>query len=318
MHVSKYYLVLLNILFCVRGQISDISENDIDNEHSLELTQSLNLARQELIQDACKRFPPKYDLDELPGNQLEHILIDDNHKLLYCYVPKVACTNWKRILMILGDKWNSTDVLSIPASVPHTPGMFRNMSTVSKPERDYMLENYQKMIIVRNPFERLLSAYRNKLEGVTQSARYFQTRVGRRIIKEFRENPSNESLELGHDVTFKEFALFLTNSSEELADVVNNEHWQPITNLCHPCLIKYTLVGKYETLLEDSLLALNTINAGSIRFPQLTHTSGTSDKLYRYFSQLDLPLIRKLYKLYINDYRIFGYDLDNIVGFDLG
>ncbi|CAH2227858.1 jg26169, partial [Pararge aegeria aegeria] len=70
-------------------------------------------------------------------------------------------------------------------------------------------------------------------------------RVGRRIIKAFRENPSNESLEYGHDVTFKEFALFLTNNSKDLADIVNNEHWQPITTLCHPCLIKYTLVGRY-------------------------------------------------------------------------
>lgn len=76
--------------------------------------------------------------------------------------------------MILAGKWNNTDVLSITASIAHTPGMFRNMSTVSRPERDYMLENYHKMIIVRNPFERLLSAFRNKLEGDAPSAKYFQ------------------------------------------------------------------------------------------------------------------------------------------------
>lgn len=79
--------------------------------------------------------------------------------------------------MILAGKWNNTDVLSIPASLAHSPGMFRNLSSVAKPERDYMLENFNKMIIARNPFERLLSAYRNKLEGETQSARYFQVCV---------------------------------------------------------------------------------------------------------------------------------------------
>ncbi|XP_021193828.1 carbohydrate sulfotransferase 11 [Helicoverpa armigera] len=314
MGVLRVEIVLLLNLLLVSG---DVTNNDV-SEHSLELTQSLNLARQELIQETCRRFPPRYGLDELPPSQLEHILIDEEHKLLYCYVPKVACTNWKRILMILAGKWNDTDVLSITASIAHTPGMFRNLSTVSRPERDYMLENYHKMVIARNPFERLLSAYRNKLEGDLPSAKYFQDRVGRRIIKAYRENPSNESLEFGHDVTFKEFALFLTNRSEELADVVNNEHWQPITNLCHPCLIKYTLVGKYETLVDDSQLALHTINASHIQFPRLDHTSGTAEKLHRYFSQLDLPLIRRLYKLYKHDYRIFNYDLDNIVGFDLG
>lgn len=76
--------------------------------------------------------------------------------------------------------------------------------------------------------------------------------------------------------------------------------------------------GKYETLLDDSLLALHTINASQVEFPRLAHTSGTAEKLYKYFSQLDLPLIRRLYKLYKYDYRIFDYDLDSIVGYDLG
>ncbi|CAH2104243.1 unnamed protein product [Euphydryas editha] len=308
----------LSLVFFMCVLFVNGNDNESASEHSLELTQSLNLARQELIQETCGRITWKWGLDDLLPSQLEHILVDDDHRLLYCYVPKVACTNWKRILMILEGKWNNTDVLSIPAGLAHSPGMFRNLSSVSKEDRDNMLENYHKMIIVRNPFERLLSAFRNKLEGDLPSAKYFQDRVGRRIIKAFRENPSNESLEYGHDVTFKEFALFLTNKSKELADVVNNEHWQPITNLCHPCLIKYTLVGKYETLLDDSLLALHTINASHIQFPRLAHTSGTSEKLHNYFSQLDLPLIRKLYKLYKYDYKIFNYDLDNIVGFDLG
>lgn len=309
-------VLLVNILYVN----CDVNDNEVSEqtEHSLELTQSLNLARQELIQETCRRYPPKKSLDEIPVSQLEHILVDDEHKLLYCYVPKVACTNWKRVLMILSGKTNETDVLAIPASLAHTPGMFRNLSTVAKPERDFMLDNYHKMIIARNPFERLLSAFRNKLEGDTQSARYFQNRVGRRIIKAFRENPSNMSLEYGNDVSFKEFALFLTNKSKDMADLTNNEHWQPIVSLCHPCHIKYTLVGKYETLLDDSLLALHTINASYVQFPRLAHTSGTAEKLYRYFSQLDLPLIRRLYKLYKYDYRIFDYDLDNIVGFDLG
>jgi chondroitin 4-sulfotransferase 11 len=73
--------------------------------------------------------------------------------------------------------------------------------------------------------------------------------VGRRIIKAFRENPSNESLELGHDVSFREFALFLTSNDDELADVVHNEHWQPITSLCNPCVIKYSLVGEFYFLI---------------------------------------------------------------------
>ncbi|KAI5643558.1 sulfotransferase family domain-containing protein [Phthorimaea operculella] len=319
------FLYLSNLLCCVifvHGHINDVEQA---GEHSLELTQSLNLARQEHIQETCARFPLKHTLDDLAASQLEHILVDDEHKLLYCYVPKVACTNWKRILMILQKKWNDTDILAIPHRLAHTLGMFKTMSMVTTAERDYMIENYHKMLIVRNPFERILSAFRNKLEGDTllegnnQSAKIFQDNIGRKIIKAFRQNPSNESLKLGNDVTFKEFALFLTNktSKEIPLDLVKNEHWQPITSLCHPCLINYTLVGKYETLLDDSLLALHTINAPYIQFPHLAHTSGTAKKLHHYFSQLELPLIRKLFILYEHDYRMFKYDLNNIVGYDV-
>ncbi|CAG9133488.1 unnamed protein product [Plutella xylostella] len=314
--------LLLNILFCVHGYVNDVWNNNNNVEgsgvHSIELTQSLNLARQEWIQEACRRRPPRGGLAELPPTQLDHILVSEKHKLLYCYVPKVACTNWKRTLMILEGKWNTTDVLSIPANLSHSMGMFRNLSSVPPEQRDYMLENYHKMIIVRNPFERLLSAYRNKLEGDSISAKYFQDRVGRRIIKAFRPNPSNESLEFGDDVSFEEFAQFLAGAPAELADVARNEHWQPVASLCHPCRVNYTLVGKYETLVDDALLALHTINASHIQFPRLARTSGTADKLRNYYSLLQLPLIRKLYKLYKDDFRIFNYDLKNIIGFDLG
>lgn len=78
--------------------------------------------------------------------------------------------------MILAGKWNGTDILALPGHLAQAPGVFRELSNVTREERDYMLENYDKMIIVRNPFERLLSAYRNKFEGTTASAKYFQVR----------------------------------------------------------------------------------------------------------------------------------------------
>lgn len=90
------------------------------------------------------------------------------------------------------------------------------------------------------------------------------------------------------------------------------------TYLYYVIVIISLISGKYETLVDDALLALHTINASHIQFPRLARTSGTADKLRNYYSLLQLPLIRKLYKLYKDDFRIFNYDLKNIIGFDLG
>lgn len=79
-------MLFVSVLLCVNG--GENSE-ETPTEHSLELTQSSNLARQELVQETCSRLSLTWSLDDLPPSLLEHILVDDDHKLLYCYVPKV-------------------------------------------------------------------------------------------------------------------------------------------------------------------------------------------------------------------------------------
>ena len=64
-----------------------------------------------------------------------------------------------------------------------------------------------KFVWVRHPFERILSAYRNKLEHPFTDE--FQLRYGRKIIQKFRPLASKESLQSGADVSVTEFIKYL-------------------------------------------------------------------------------------------------------------
>lgn len=54
----------------------------------------------------------------------------------------------------------------------------------SLPELDEALKNSLSFLIVREPFERLLSAYRDKLEGYRK--KYYKI-LGEQIVKKFRK-----------------------------------------------------------------------------------------------------------------------------------
>lgn len=227
---------------------------------------------------------------------------------------QVACTNWKRIFMILNGMANSTDPLKIPANLAHHKDSIPRLSNFSLTEINNMLQTFTKFLFVRNPFERLLSAYHNKLEQHYQSSKYFQSRIGRHIVKHYRKYASKESLTNGDDVTFKEFSAYLIAEEEGAL----NEHWRPIYNLCHPCSINYDIIGKYETFDQDSEFILKQIGEINIVFPHAPKSSKTTSNLQKYFSTLEHNDVRQLYNVYAKDFKLFGYNLEDMLGYEAG
>ena len=198
----------------------------------------------------------------IPQNStLSNILVSDRYKTLFCFVPKVACGNWKRIFLVLNGQFNSTTEIS--GFTAHESGLVDTLDKYSTNEIRLKLQTYKKIVFVREPLERVLSAYRNKFTTVLHR-RIFNQRVGKKIITMYRKNLTKEVTDEDH-VTFNEFVKYLIGLSPmEKPDI----HWDQQYNICSPCDINYDFIGKYETLKSDVERALGIMGAiEKVTFP---------------------------------------------------
>ncbi|XP_066284370.1 carbohydrate sulfotransferase 11-like [Branchiostoma lanceolatum] len=250
--------------------------------------------------------PPLY------ARQLGHIIVDDKHKILYCFVPKVACTNWKRIMIKLRHP-EIEKPQDISPQDAHVTYFLPSLKLYSQEEIQYRLDNYFKFMFVRDPLERLLSAYINKFTMPYNLK--FHRLYGTKIISRFRENPSKDSLQKGDDVTFTEFVQYLLDPMAHGPQL--NEHWDHYANLCHPCRIHYDVIGKYETLDQDVDHVLQRAGVANIvQFPPKPKKSqiSTSQLLDEYLDEIGPKEVFRLHNMYILDYLMFNYSLPNFPG----
>ncbi|XP_054336777.1 carbohydrate sulfotransferase 13 [Pongo pygmaeus] len=260
--------------------------------------------RRDLLSSACSRHTRRQRL--LQPEDLRHVLVDDAHGLLYCYVPKVACTNWKRVLLALSGQARG-DPRAIPAQEAHAPGRLPSLADFSPAEINRRLRAYLAFLFVREPFERLASAYRNKLARPYSAA--FQRRFGARIVQRLRPRALPDARARGHDVRFAEFLAYLLDPRTRREEPFN-EHWERAHALCHPCRLRYDVVGKFETLAEDAAFVLELAGAPGLSFPGPPRPRGAAasrDLAARLFQDISPFYQRRLFDLYKMDFLLFNY-----------
>lgn len=160
----------------------------------------------------------------------------------------------------------------------------------------------KKFLIVRHPLERLLSAYRDKLEHM-QNREYYYKRFGRRIVLKYRQSGNMTRLE----PTFAEFLRFIVR--EKYFD----EHWMPYSRTCQPCTIHYDYILKFETLDRDENFFIQDANLSRYlyerTYPENRNPLGATTRkvLDEYTRGISQSLLDQVYKIYENDYKLFNY-----------
>lgn len=259
--------------------------------------------RNRTIHTVCGQKKMPHNIWQLSALQrrtlFKHILVNDKYKFLYCYVPKVACSNWKRIIKVLDGTLENVDV---KIKMDHKNDLVF-LTDLKPDEIKYRLQHYFKFIFVREPMERLLSAYKNKFGEIEE----YQKKYGVEIAKRYRKNPGKAK---GDDITFSEFIRYLLDEDVEKM----NEHWMPVYNLCQPCAVHYDFIGSYERLHTDAHFVLQQIGAPFVHFPerQAWYKPVTKQTLHYYLCSTQQELLSELLPKYILDFSLFAYSLPNV------
>lgn len=277
--------------------------------HSINATRQYEIfiqqqLRQQTLRNFCRH---NRELAFQNGSLKYNLLYSDKESVVYCSVPKVACTNWKRVLRVFEGK------LKYPLEIKQKHKVhllnYPTLKKLSPKDQLWRLNLYYSFVFVRHPFERILSAYRNKFKDPYSPG--FQRRYGPKILRLFREDLTEKEYKAGRNVTFEEFVRFIIHVHAHKGSKSFDEHWQIIHSLCKPCQIKYNYIGKMETLVDDAEQVLREIGADKkVKFPANAKDKYKKDvrtMMREYYAPLGRDILMRLYKIYEVDFLGFGY-----------
>jgi hypothetical protein len=223
----------------------------------------------------------------------QHFIYVASRRLLFVYVPKVACTNFKAVLRRLQ---GAADYLD--AAIAHDRSRSGLCHLDQHPDRECIVRDpaVLRLSCVRNPYTRLLSAYLNKIEPLNDGDPEWLGPAARGAHAAIREHA-------GH-VDFGAFADWIACSSHPLT---SNEHWIAQSCILDPERVSYDFVGRFERLQQDAATLLQMMGADigfptreAVDFPA-THAGS---RLAEYYTP---TIAARVHAAYADDFRNFGY-----------
>ena len=318
----------------------------------------------EIIQQRYKHLVSICKNQEKPSSEMlskcKHTIIwRKQEKIAMCPVYKSGTTSWihhlidlsfakkeakKEAKMILkngGDRKTTIDTLSKYESPSEWAKYTRSVGVKGVPH------NMTGFIVVRHPFERLVSTYRDKVESYSRSffeslARRVVEKYRGRAIKQFGEDRFNEIRNFRDRIpklynsqnpkfekfgdnpmlpTFWEFVQYIIYDYETIDEEDVYSHIRPIHEHCCLCDENYQKIFQYILKSEEmSTEELNFIKSMpgweakiGLKQPKLnvqrpSHIS-SEDIAKMYFTQLSRDDVIRLYRLYELDFLLFNYTL---------
>ncbi|MBV94406.1 Carbohydrate sulfotransferase 10, partial [Eschrichtius robustus] len=255
--------------------------------HPLVYTQRLELVRNVCREDTLRNLSHT----AVSRFVLDRLFVCDKHKILFCQTPKVGNTQWKKVLIVLNASTTSSIRLTSSSS-------FFSLS----------LKTYFKFFIVRDPFERLISAFKDKFVHNPRFEPWYRHEIAPGIIRKYRRNRTET-----RGIQFEDFVRYLGDPNHRWLDLQFGDHiihWVTYVELCAPCEIKYSVIGHHETLEDDAPYILKEAGIDHlVSYPTIPPgiTAYNRTKVEHYFLGISKRDIRRLYARFEGDFKLFGY-----------
>ena len=228
-----------------------------------------------------------------------HVLLDDENKVLFCFVPKVGCTNLKLLFFVtqgaiprseLSKPRDRVDQLALDRAVQKQSFQSRDEDT-----KVSVLKSYFKFAMFRNPLERLASGYRSKVERFDlfgmkdnippynwlRKAIYSHTHP--QLYSTWTQNRGNIPV----SIAFSDFIDYWLVSQDP--QLKFDEHFLPITRVCQPCRIHFDFYGNFHHFERDAQVLISKIGASSadLRSSYYSEDTSTEARVQQYYSTLN-------------------------------
>uniref|UniRef100_A0A3Q2PZT2 Carbohydrate sulfotransferase n=1 Tax=Fundulus heteroclitus TaxID=8078 RepID=A0A3Q2PZT2_FUNHE len=244
---------------------------------------------------------------------LDRIFVCDKRKILFCQTPKVGNTQWKKVLIVLNGAFPSVEEIPENLVHDHDKNGLPRLSSFSPQEITERLSSYFKFFIVRDPFERLISAFKDKFVKNPRFEPWYKHDIAPAIIRKYRKIHRDSDL-AASGLHFEDFVRYLGDAEgRRRMDRQFGEHiihWVTYAELCAPCEINYSVVGHHETLEHDAPYILNAAGIDQlVSYPAIPPgiTRYNRTKVEHYFSGISKRDVRRLYAQYQGDFQLFGY-----------
>ncbi|XP_066948444.1 carbohydrate sulfotransferase 8-like [Macrobrachium rosenbergii] len=221
----------------------------------------------------------------------KYLLYDDCHKAIYCSIPKVARSSWRKAWMLLSRmSFNVTGISEGKIEEAFKEKTMRDIQ--NKDDLKYRLTNYKKIIVVRHPLERLLAVF---LDEVHNPA------LGYQVLRRVRQTRPEATIA---NISWPEFVQYIISEG-----VIDSQMFLPYEDVCHPCAIDYDFVVTLETFKEDSdnvVELLGGSRSERVKLSPIEEPLG-ADRVKAHVDLLSAKEVEALKRKYHRDMKMFNY-----------